>query len=280
MLEKTLEHLAHCTWADMDSATYTLGFTPDERYFTDRSLLVFAKRHPTEVFASRANVNENHTGADFEWWIRDGQSVIGLLVQAKRLVMADHGQYHGLDRATDDGTPQPERLIQTAASRGMTPIYVMYNGGRPQFPEGPCRGRLPLRCRGTTVTSAGAIHALACAGSTASLADVQKYAIPWQCLVACRLPGLPEESLPARMAATLTAYDIHDAAGDAVTNLSEADERIQGLFMRLDDLPRDPRERTAPLAAMNELAAMDAAARVVIVHDATRDGHNVPVFAE
>jgi hypothetical protein len=135
MLVQTLAELAEQTWDEMDLATYVLGFTPDERHFTDRNLIEITRRHRPRVFATRTAIDENATGADFEWWIRDPNLVVGLLVQAKRLTLSGSGVYQDIDRRTDDGRPQPERLIETARARRMTPIYVMYNGGRPSFPR-------------------------------------------------------------------------------------------------------------------------------------------------
>lgn len=222
------------------------------------------------MFATRIGIDENSTGADFEWWIRDADAVIGLLVQAKRLTLRGAGVYLDIDRATDDGRPQPERLIATARARRMTPLYVMYNGGRPGFERGPCGGGLPLKARGTTVTAATLIEALAKSSSSAALVDVQAKAIPWQCLADCPM-GRRTGPLPMRILSTLTSYGIADADGRPVTSTDELDDRMRSLFGALAQLGvvDDPQGSERVRRELTAIASQRAAAPSVVVMDAT-----------
>lgn len=269
-LEDVLADLARRTWDEFGRAFYRLGFTPEERYFTDRALLELERLYP-RVYASRSSIDEHTTGADFEWWIRDGSSVAGLLVQAKRLRMEGMGSYEGIDRQTDSGRSQPEQLIATARSRGMTPIYVMYNGGRPSFPPGPCAGDREMRSRGTTVTSARHVHRLALSSSVATLAEVQESAIPWECLLSCPAGKQAGPRAPSRILNTLRTYDMQSET-EVTTEFAELSDRVRALFEGLEALARaieSPDGGEDFHAGMRAIADEDAAARVVVVTDAS-----------
>jgi hypothetical protein len=253
----------------MDLAVHVLGFTPDERHFTDRNLIELTRRHRPWVFATRNNINEHKTGADFEWWIRDSRCFVGILAQAKRLNIAG-AKYEGIDRKTQSGQPQPERLIETARQRAMLPLYVLYNGGVPQFPPGPCGGGKPLPARGTTVTSAHHMAALAMQASTASLPDVQARAIPWECLVGC--PLARRSSLAAGIADVLVGYGLIDQAEYARSqvDLDSIDARVRRLFSLLDQQASADGPQRDTLNEMISIAAENAPAAATIILDARR----------
>lgn len=256
------------TWTSMDLARNSLGFTPEEKHFTDHHLIELSRRHRPRVFASRSRIREHSTGADFEWWIRDQNDFIGLLVQAKRLTMAAHGYYEDVDRKTANGSPQPDQLIATAAREQMVPLYVLYNGPIVGFPAGRCRGSLPLQARGCTVASAVRMSRLAAANSRAALADVQDEAIPWECMLTC--PLALGNSLPKRIRAVLEGYGMLSAS--ETLGFDQLPSRAKTLFALLaEGAGMSDTEDGADEELPEEVlaAAESGVARTIVALDAT-----------
>jgi hypothetical protein len=53
------------------------------------------RAHPYELLTLQfTKPLENHTGADWEWWLTDGRLWFGLLIQAKRLDPKSHKYQH------------------------------------------------------------------------------------------------------------------------------------------------------------------------------------------
>jgi len=118
----------------------------------------------TEIVISRAakaaNVlsftqpGESVSGADWIWWWVDGNSAYGMLVQAKRMT-TQRGKWH-FDFGYRNGT-QRMRLISSAASLELVPVYALYLGTADYRNREPCPEGHRTR------------HCLACAKRSVSL---------------------------------------------------------------------------------------------------------------
>ncbi|MGC2652491.1 MAG: hypothetical protein WA317_02545, partial [Mycobacterium sp.] len=93
-------------------------------------------------FTQRA---ESISGADWVWWWIDATSAYGMLVQAKRLTV-NRGKWQ-FDFDYPNGTrTQRSRLMSTAATLDLTPVYALYLGttdyrNKERCPDGYQSGR-------------------------------------------------------------------------------------------------------------------------------------------
>jgi hypothetical protein len=120
-----------------------LALTPWETSLTDMLLLSVASGYPGRVVAERFDaVREAPSGADWQWWFRDGDRYAGMRVQAKRRHPRT-GTLSVKQRAS--GPPdelQAERLVRVAARDGLTAFYCFYSdrvpSGAAAASTGPC----------------------------------------------------------------------------------------------------------------------------------------------
>lgn len=112
----------------------------------------------TEIVISRAasavtvlpftQAAESTSGADWIWWWIDGSSAYGMLVQAKRLTVAND-KWH-FDFEYSKGA-QRSKLISTAEHLGLTPVYALYLGTGEYRRWQPCPERRHRRRCGSCV---------------------------------------------------------------------------------------------------------------------------------
>lgn len=121
-----------------------LRLVPWETTLTDLLLLQIGRQFPGRVLARRFDAaREAKSGADWEWWFRDGSGYAGLRVQAKRRDPATGNL--GL-RARSPGPPpselQARRLVRSAGADGLTAFYCFYSDLVPSEADpastGPC----------------------------------------------------------------------------------------------------------------------------------------------
>lgn len=185
----SLNALARETWAHIDHG-YRLGYgLPDERAFTDHHLIELTRHHPAEVRVAKINQNrEAETGADFEWWLGQGERYLPMRVQAKKLDLASSSYAQIAHTSGRDRDSQIDRLIKTSREDGFLPIYCFFNGPLPtrEWPRDRCENReLEPDLRGCTVALASDVKTVLAAGRGA--ASVASISWPWQCLICCPL---------------------------------------------------------------------------------------------
>ena len=179
-----------------------MGLIHDEETITNNLLLGVQKAHPTDVITLQfRKPQEKFTGADWEWWLTDGQSWFGLLIQAKRLGSTTH-KYDGLKhRVGKSATPQIELLLNCARQKGIDPLYVFYNynSGRLGSLQWSCSRIYPNMAQlGCTVAHAAGVQRLLVQGG-AGLPKMSTISNPLRCLVCCPALLSPDNSLPERV---------------------------------------------------------------------------------
>lgn len=103
----------------------------------EKAKIRWAETGITEIVISRAaeavtvrpftQPAESISGADWIWWWIDSTSAYGMLVQAKRLTVANKKWRFDFDYPDGAGI-QRRTLMSTAATLGLTPVYALYLG--------------------------------------------------------------------------------------------------------------------------------------------------------
>ena len=123
----TFETQAEKIWHEL-SLAQSMGIDRDEKTVTNNLLLEITRSHPADVITIQfLTPQEKFTGADWEWWLTDGQSWFGLLIQAKRLGRTTHKYEELKHRVGKNRTPQIELLLNCAKHKGIDPLYLFYN---------------------------------------------------------------------------------------------------------------------------------------------------------
>ena len=130
-------------------------------------------------------VESNATGADWEWWFMQPGKYFGAAVQAKTLTTA---QDYDIGYVPKNGYPQIRRLLDYSQSKGLTPMYCFYNWWRvPPARHWPCHSFVEQEdlwgCALADGFNVWKLHLR----QKYSLADLNKYTMPWHCIVCC--PG-------------------------------------------------------------------------------------------
>jgi hypothetical protein len=131
---RSVQHMAACEKADL-----RWGEAAVTEIVTSRA----AEAVIVVPFTQRA---ESISGADWVWWWVDATSTYGMLVQAKR-VTVNWGKWH-FDFDYPKGTrTQRSRLMSTAATLDLTPVYALYLGTGDYRSWEPCPdGHHSRRC--------------------------------------------------------------------------------------------------------------------------------------
>jgi hypothetical protein len=118
---------------------FELNFSVGEETITETTLIDLVKKLPNTMLSKKfeAAINpfnkadERENGADFEWYIIDGDEWIKFLVQAKKLKFAEQAKgikmYYELKREYEDKTTQCQNLIYNAWKHDFIPLYCFYN---------------------------------------------------------------------------------------------------------------------------------------------------------
>ena len=173
-----------------------------EESITDFSLLNLGLKHPHEIITRKINRRqESVEGADWEWWLTDERSWLGLLVQAKK-IGSRRLEYRGIGKTDKNGRMQIDVLIQSALQSvpKRIPLYVFYNywDQRRFDPSWLCGTyQKSVGMLGCGVSHAAAVRQVLLAGST-RLHDLSKSIYPWSCLVCCTGYSDETSNLPSR----------------------------------------------------------------------------------
>jgi hypothetical protein len=115
------------------------GFSVGEETITETTLLDLVKKMPNLMLSRKFDgvvkpfnkSEERENGADWEWYIIDGEEWIKFLVQAKKLKFEEQKKgikmYYELKREYSDKTTQCQNLIYHAWKNDFIPIYCFYN---------------------------------------------------------------------------------------------------------------------------------------------------------
>lgn len=118
---------------------YEHSFNVGEETITETTLIDLVRKMPKLMLSQKFSnailpfnkIEERENGADFEWYIIDGEKWIKFLVQAKKLKFVKQRKvlkkYYNLKREYDDKTTQCQNLIYNAWEKGFIPIYCFYN---------------------------------------------------------------------------------------------------------------------------------------------------------
>jgi hypothetical protein len=178
-----------------------MGIEHDEKTITNNLLLGIQRAHPADVITLQfLTPQEKFTGADWEWWLTDGKSWFGLLIQAKRLGRTTHKYAELKHRVGKNRTPQIELLLDWAKDKGIDPLYLFYNydSGKLESLQWNCGGIYPNMAQlGCTVAHAAEVKRLLVQGG-AGLPKMSKISNPLRCLVCCAGVASPDNSLPGR----------------------------------------------------------------------------------
>ena len=195
---RTFAAQAEKIWDDLCTARMS-GISRSEETITDDFLLDVWRAHLREVTTFQFNkYEESFTGADWEWWLTDGQQWLGLLIQAKRLGPKS-GKYEAIRHwVRSAGMWQIDRLQKQASLKGIDPLYCFYNHC-PVWPEGLtwkcCAAPHNLELMGCTVAHATAVQGQLAQGG-AGLPKMSKVSYPLACLVCCSASTDPDRTLP------------------------------------------------------------------------------------
>jgi hypothetical protein len=195
----TFMAMAEKIWTKLGQAR-ALGLGRGEETVTDDLLLDVQNAHPAEVATFQFNKHEEgKTGADWEWWLTDGQVWLGLLIQAK--ILHPKSNLYSKIKHKVSGRPQIDILIDQARHKGIPALYFFYNHTRLSFPP------LTWKCGSTgeqieqlgcTVADASAIKSLVRPGGV-GITTLDPVMLPLRCLVCCRgRVHAPDDSLPNR----------------------------------------------------------------------------------
>jgi len=185
---RTFQTVSSRVWGELQW-DHSCGFGLSEHYLTDSVLSDLARSHPTEIQIRKYSAWEEGrtTGADWEWWIGNAGSWLGMRVQAKRI--DSHGlTYPKLGYV--GGTPrmlQVDRLLADAQAASRIPLYCLYNywTASTADPAWPCQS-YPQRRTFWGCSIAHAQSVAHCINSgTNTLASLRQYIRPWMCLVCC-----------------------------------------------------------------------------------------------
>ena len=178
-----------------------MGIDLDEKTITNNLLLEIQRAHPANVITLQfLTPQEKFTGADWEWWMTDGKSWFGLLIQAKRLGRKTHKYAELKHRVGKNRTPQIKLLLDWAKYKGIDPFYFFYNynSGKLGSLQWSCDDNSPKMAQlGCTVAHAAAVKRLLVQGG-AGLPKMSTISNPLRCLVCCAGVASPDNSLPGR----------------------------------------------------------------------------------
>lgn len=136
---------------------------------------------PYSSLISQDNINEDNTGADFEWWIGSRNQWVGLLVQAKKY---ENGRYGNLRQANANGR-QIDLLIAEARRRSMIPMYIFFEERIDNQRQAACGRDFQSEYWGASVAGAIAILRLVNAMQRIPRNRMRSLLKPATCLVAC-----------------------------------------------------------------------------------------------
>lgn len=197
-----------------------MGISRGEETVTDDLLLDVQNARPTEVTTFQFNKwEEGKTGADWEWWLTDGNAWLGLLIQAK--ILHPKSNLYSKIKHKVRGRRQIDILIEQARRKGIPALYFFYNHTRLSFPP------LTWKCGSTsaeiqqlgcTVADAFAVERLVQPGGV-GITTLDPVTMPLRCLVCCRgRVQASDDSLPNRAESIVKELQRLGHSGDDSTS--------------------------------------------------------------
>jgi hypothetical protein len=187
MLCTTFKKLSEDTWEQIDLSK-TAGYQLKEETLTDQNLLQLKIKHPTEILIRAFNKHEEgRNGADWEWWLTDGNEWVGFRVQAK-IINIETDRFEHLHYQAKTSVPQSRKLIEQSKPIGekpRVPIYCMFLSTE-KFD--PAALKSAPEFYGCSIMSAYTVAVLRDSG-TDDVVSLQAYLIPWHELV-CQKPAI------------------------------------------------------------------------------------------
>jgi uncharacterized protein DUF6615 len=197
----TFEQQSEKIWNKLKTA-YHGGISRKEETITEDLLLDILDAHPSEVITWQFNsAEEAKVGADWEWWLTNGNEWLGLLIQAKKLDPKACKYKHIKHIVASTGKAQIDLLLDMAFAKGVEPLYLFYN--YTTAPTGNlqwnCKRTLQQPLLGCTMAHATAVKFMLGQGG-AGLPKMSKISLPFRCLVCCPMFAPSNASLPQRVA--------------------------------------------------------------------------------
>lgn len=165
----------------------TSGLAFSEETITESVLLDLQTSHPNHVkIKAFTKPQEKINGADWEWWIGEPGSWLGMRVQAKRIKLPSETfaslQSYGIVKGK--GTSQIDNLIARAQFDQLNAAYCLYTVTRKlpmlrTWPTYTVTGGGPISPQGCLIADAHAVKAI----GKNRLADLAQVCIPWHLLV-------------------------------------------------------------------------------------------------
>ena len=193
----TFWHMAQTIWVDLgDARKFNLHL--GEETITETFTLDVQRLHEHEVFTLQFNkMQEARNGADWEWWLTDGQWWVGILIQAKVLNHKSNTYSHIKHKVRGSNTSQIRLLIQEAARKRIAPLYFLYNHTNLNSPpiHWNCCRPIYMQQLGCAIAHASSIDTIIKQGG-AGIVKVSAASLPLQCLACCPWIESPAATLP------------------------------------------------------------------------------------
>ncbi len=174
-------------------------------------------------------LESNTTGADWEWWFMQPGRYFGAAVQAKTLTAAHNYDIGYLPR---NGYPQIRRLLDYSNNNNLTPMYCFYNWWQvpPTIPW-PCHSFVKQEDLWGCALADGINVWKLYLRNRYSLADLNRYTMPWHCIVCCpgHVDGGP--SGPSTRASGIARVLRHQSSIDELLE----PENVQGDYMEFPE---------------------------------------------
>ncbi|MED0933079.1 hypothetical protein P4T29_15905 [Bacillus mobilis] len=121
--------------------SFEAGITFGEETITETTLMGLTRKMPQTIISRNFQTalkpfnrnEERKIGADWEWYIIEGDRWTKLLVQAKKLIIKDNLNNYSLHHEYKDGSNQCQNLIYNAWANEFIPIYCFYNFLEPEI---------------------------------------------------------------------------------------------------------------------------------------------------
>ncbi|SDM73900.1 hypothetical protein SAMN05518871_102125 [Psychrobacillus sp. OK028] len=131
---RTFKQASRDIWRDYGESAER-GFIFGEETITETTLMELARRMPRTLVSRNFHIatepfnktEERKNGADWEWFIIDGNEWTKLLVQAKKLKIKDQKNKYNLHHLYTDGSNQCQNIIYRAWEKEYIPVYCFYN---------------------------------------------------------------------------------------------------------------------------------------------------------
>ena len=181
---ETFRSQSGLVWNRMAKAS-RVGLALSEETLTETALYEMALAHELDgkiAISLATKPQEARHGADWEWWLINGNMGVSFRVQAKRLF--PNGRYQSLLKGPPDPYQQLNRLCRAARRDGHVPLYCFFNFDHPAASFDGWDGRCLHSYRAPSFWGcAFALPNGVLAATSNRLRDLRSYTRPWHKLV-------------------------------------------------------------------------------------------------